>query len=239
MPAGKRGVSDPVPGLKTFAIPAKNQLLRSNIYLMIATLYSYLLQHKSLSIPGLGTIFIERVPAQSDFVNKQLLPPSYHYRFDKYFDAPDKDFFTYLALKKNLADYEAIRWYNEWAYELRNKIRTDNPVALDKIGTLRKDFSGDIVFEPERILPAYLAPVPAHRVIRTHATHTVLVGDREVLNSEASGYIEEETVVERESWWIYALVIVAISLIILFFHFYKNGMGTDAVGNQRLLGILY
>ena len=39
---------------------------------MVEALYSYLLQHKSLSIPGLGTIFIERVPAQSDFVNKQL-----------------------------------------------------------------------------------------------------------------------------------------------------------------------
>lgn len=206
---------------------------------MIGALYSYLLQHKSLSIPGMGTIFIERVPAQSDFVNKQLLPPSYHYRFDKYFDAPDKDFFTYLAHQKDMADYEAIRWYNEWAYELRNKIRTDNPVSLDKIGTLRKDLSGDIIFEPDRLSPTYLGTVPAHRVIRSHAKHTVLVGDREISNEEAAGYHSEDTIVEKESWWIYALVITAIALIILFFHFYKNGFGVNAVGNQQSIGMLY
>jgi len=204
---------------------------------MVAALYSYLLQHQSLSIPGMGTIFIERVPAQSDFVNKQLLPPSYHFRFDKYFDSPEKDFFTYLALQKNMADYEAIRWYNEWAYELRNKIRTDNPVALDKIGVLRKDLSGEILFEPERLLPAYHDAVAAQRVIRTHAKHTVLVGDREMSNEQAAEYLEEETQVEKESWWIYAAVLVAISLVVLFFHFYKNGFGANAVGNQQTIGV--
>ena len=204
---------------------------------MIEALYSYLLQHKSLSIPGLGTIFIERVPAQSDFVNKQLLPPSYHFRFDKYFDSPEKDFFTYLALQKNIADYEAIRWYNEWAYELRNRIRTDNPVSLNKVGLLRKDVSGSIFFEAERLNPSYLDTVPAQRVIHSQAVHTILVGDREMSNQQAKEYLVEETRVEKESWWIYAVVLVAISLIVLFFHFYKNGFGTNAVGNQQSIGV--
>lgn len=206
---------------------------------MIVALYNYLLQHRSLSIPGMGTIFIERVPAQSDFVNKQILPPSYHYRFDKYFDAPDKDFFTYLAQQQEMADYEAIRWYNEWAYELRNRIRTDNPVLLDKIGTLKKDLSGDIVFDPVRINPVFLEPVPAHRVIRSDARHTVLVGDRELSNDQAAGYKPEETVVEKESWWIYAVLMIAIALIILFFHFYKNGFNLNATGRQTQVGSLY
>ena len=165
---------------------------------MNEALYSYLLQHKSLSIPGMGTIFIERVPAQSDFVNKQLLPPSYHFRFDKYFDSPEKDFFTYLALQKNIADYEAIRWYNEWAFELRNSIRTDNPVSLDKIGILRKDVSGSILFDAERLNPSYFDSVSAQRVIHAQATHTVLVGDRELSNQQAAEYLVEETQVEKE-----------------------------------------
>ncbi len=60
---------------------------------MVKLISTYLIQNKSVSIPGLGTIYVERVPAQSDFVNRQLLPPAYHYRFDKYFDAPGKDFY--------------------------------------------------------------------------------------------------------------------------------------------------
>ena len=72
-------------------------------------LTSYLLQNKSISIPGLGSMYIERIPAQTDFVNKRILPPDYHFRFDKYFDAPDKDFFAYLAQQMNRGDYETIK----------------------------------------------------------------------------------------------------------------------------------
>ena len=204
---------------------------------MNGALYSYLLQHHSLGIPGLGTIFVERVPAQSDFVNRQLLPPSYHFRFNRYFDTPDKEFFAYLAIQENLADYEAIRRYNEWAYELRSMIRSDNPVTLDKIGVLRKDHSGEILFDAERPVSIYYEPVPAHRVIRHQAKHTVLVGDRELSNQQAAEYLQEETIVEKESWWIYAWILVAISLIILFFHFYKNGFNSNAMGNQQSIRV--
>ena len=189
---------------------------------MSEALYKYLLQNKSLSIPGLGTIFVERVPAQSDFVNRQLLPPSFHYRFDKYFDAPDKEFFGFLSRQKGIADYEAIRWYNEWAYDLRNQIKTDNPVTLEGVGVLSKDLAGDIQFEALMPVESYLNAVPAVRVIRSHAKHLLRVGDKEV-SSEL--YVDEEqgnSSVEKESWWIYALVLAAIALVILFFHFYKK-----------------
>ena len=136
-----------------------------------------------------------------------------------------------------MADYEAIRWYNEWAYELRNRIRTDNPVSLKRIGILRKDYSEEIFFEAERLYPRIPDTVPAQRVIHSHATHTVLVGDREMSNEQAKEYLVEETQVEKESWWIYAVVLVAISLVVLFFHFYKNGFGTNAMGNQQSIGV--
>ena len=54
---------------------------------MIDVLKSYLVQNKSINIPGLGTIHAEEIPAKNDIVNKQLLPPHYVFHFDKYFDA--------------------------------------------------------------------------------------------------------------------------------------------------------
>lgn len=201
-------------------------------------LYKYLLLHKSLSIPGLGTIFVERVPAQSDFVNKQLLPPSFHYRFDKYFDAPDKDFFGFLAQQRNIADYEAIRLYNEWAYELRNKIRTDNPVKVDRIGTLSRDLSGEIHFEAEAPVESYLNPVTATRVIRTHAKHALRVGDKEVYSELSGEDLNTHTAVEKSPWWIYALVIAAIALILLILHFFNNGSSGNISGNRQSLSCI-
>ncbi len=198
---------------------------------MDITLQLYLLQHKSLSIPGLGTIYVERVPAQSDFINRQILAPSYHYRFDKYFDSPDKDFFTYLAHHRSMVDYEAIRWYNEWAYDLRNQIRTDQPYIMKGIGTLKKDYAGEIVFEAEQALPSYLNNVPAKRIVKSKARHIIKVGDREVLQQ-----FSEEMVTEEEpasgNWWVWALVLAAAGMLILFFHFYKNGFSLQSAGSQ-------
>ena len=202
---------------------------------MVAALTSYLQQYKSLSIPGLGTIYIERTPAQTDFTNKQILPPGFHYRFDRYTDAPDKDFFSFLAIKKNIADYEAIQWYNDWASQLRNRIKTEESVTWEGIGVLKKDLSGDIIFEAASPINSFLDPVPAHRVIRTNSAHTMLVGDKETTNVAMSDYLHEADATHREkgSWWIYALIIAAMVLIIIFFHFYKNGFNSSATGNQQ------
>ena len=206
---------------------------------MTEELTSYLLQHKSLSIPGLGSMYIERIPAQTDFVNKRILPPSFHYRFDKYFDAPDKDFFTYLAQQKKMADYEAIKWYNEWAYELRNKLREGHEVEWKGIGTLKQDHSGDVVFQSAGAISTHLEPATAVRVLRGRVQQTMLVGDQEVtkeiVTEDGREYISDEAYVEKESWWIYALIIAAIALSVIFFHFYRNGFTPSSSGNQQTI----
>ena len=207
---------------------------------MIDILNSYLVQYNKLSIPGLGTIYLEKIPAQSDFINKQLLPPSFHYRFDKYFDSPDKDFFNFLAAEKEVPDYEAIHLYNEWAQQLRNNITTGQEVEWKHVGILSRDKNGDVVFESAGEVKSFFLPVPANRVIRTDAEHTMIVGDREVSNREMTELLGEEpepTYVEKESWWIYALIIAALACVVIFFHFYKNGMNPAAFGNQEKVDV--
>ena len=195
---------------------------------------TYLLQKSSVSIPGLGTIYVERSPARSDFINKQLLPPSYHFRFDKYFDAPGKDFFAFIAARKNVEDYEAIKLYNEWALSLRNNISAEHSSQLDGIGVLKRDQSGEVVFEPEAPADAFAIPVPAQRIVRTNTRHTMLVGDREVSNVEMTDYLHDEVHKEKTSWWVYALIIAAVALTAILFHFFRNS-NTAPFGNHQII----
>lgn len=198
---------------------------------MIEILNGYLIQHKSISIPGLGTIYLERLPAMNDFTNRQIHPPSYKFRFDKYFDAPDKDFFTFLANNKDIPEYEAIKQYNEFAYDLRNRIRHQEKFDWPSVGVLSQELSGEIHFESSDP-DAYLTPVTANRVIRQDAQHAILVGEKEMTSHDMTEMLSEGTFVERESWWIYALILFAIALVILFFHFIRSGQGLDAFGGQ-------
>src|ERR1700753_3491192 len=136
---------------------------------MFQVLNAYLFQHRSISIPGLGTIYLETFPANVDVAERTMLPPVYQFRFDKYFDAPDKEFFSYIASQQNMLDFEAIKWYNEFSFDLRNRIRTENQVDWEGIGILKKDGSGNILFESVLANPPFLAPTPAMRVNRQDA----------------------------------------------------------------------
>ena len=108
----------------------------------------------------------------------------------------------------------------------------------DGVGILKTDVTGEVVFEPHQSIVSYLQPVPAERVIRSNAEHTMLVGDRERTNTEMTDYLKEETVyVEKESWWIYALIIAAIALIVIFFHYYKTGVTSDSIFNQQKIDV--
>lgn len=205
---------------------------------MFDILNSYLFQHKSISIPGLGTIFMETLPASIDTGTKNILPPLYYFRFDKFSDAPDREFFSYLAIQKKVEDYEALRMYSEFAFELRNKISLEERVRWEGVGELKKDHEGNILFESSLGNPFFLQPVPARKVIHPDAKHLLLVGDTERTNVEMNEMLHHEE--ERKSkkwWWISAIIIGAIALLIILFHFSSHGWKVEAAGNQEKLDV--
>jgi len=218
-----------------FSFPLRDKLKMTS--LMYRDLNKYLFQHKSISIPGLGSLVAVTIPAISDFANKQLLPVQIKFRFDKYFDSPDREFFNYLANKKNIPDFEAIKWYNEFAAELRYKIRTEEEAVWEGVGVFKKDFGGEVVFEPHAAKYELFPVVKAERIIRADATHSILVGDKEKTNYEMTELLNDEVHVEKESWWIYALILAAIGLSILFFHLYRNNMRWGVTGNQQQIEV--
>jgi hypothetical protein len=161
-----------------------------------------------------------------------MLPPSYKYRFDKYFDAPDKEFFSFLASNQNMAEYEAIKMYNEFAYDLRDRIRKEERFEWPQVGMLMRDATGEIQFKSEMIQPGFVQPVAAIRVIRQDARHAILVGDQELTTDHMTELLSEEVHVEKESWWIYALIIFAVAVVIIFFYLYQHGWDVGAVGGN-------
>ena len=200
---------------------------------MVGHITNYLLQYRSISIPGLGTIYIERIPAQSDFVNHQLLPPTDHYRFDRYFDTPGRTFFSFLSEEMNTPEFQAIKQYNEWAQQLRNSLSTfEQPVVLEGIGSLHRDSSGDVVFEPLTKPFSYYPPVAAERIIRSNARHAMLVGDRETTTAEMSGFLSESSERRRSHWWVYALIAAALAIAAIAYYYYQHG-SSAGVGNRQ------
>ncbi|MEP7278983.1 MAG: hypothetical protein ABI813_10095 [Bacteroidota bacterium] len=205
---------------------------------MDQVLTKYLFQHKSISVPGLGSLVAESIPAMADFANRQLLPVQTRFRFDKYFDVPDKHFFLYLSREKNIPDFEAIRWYNEFAADLCNRIRQEEDAEWKGVGVFKKDFGGEVFFEPYAPPYEFFPAVKAERIIHADARHSILVGDKEKTNYEMTELLNDEVYIEKESWWIYALILAAIGLSLLFFHLYRNNMRWGVTGNQQRIELV-
>ena len=197
---------------------------------MFEVLNAYLFQHRSISIPGLGTIYLETLPAAVDVADRTMLPPVYHFRFDKYFDAPDKEFFAFIATQRNILDYEAIKWYSEFSFELRDRIKNEDAVSWDGVGILKRDSAGNVLFEPAESPLHYMQPTPAMRVNRQNSQHTLLVGDRERTSDEMNEWLHDDAQRRRRvAWWVIALIIAAAGLAFLGWYFYSHGLST---GNQ-------
>jgi hypothetical protein len=201
---------------------------------MFKVLNAYLFQRRNVSIPGVGTLYLETTPATANIADRTILPPAHRFRLDRYLDAPEKEFFSYLATQRNMLDFEAIKWYTEFSVQLRNRIRTEERVEWDGLGAFTKDESGNTIFEATADQGVYMAPVPALRVNRQHAPHVLLVGDQEKTNFEMNEWLHDEAAVRRNrrTWWIIALVLALAGMALLVWHISVNGW---SIGNQQKL----
>jgi hypothetical protein len=204
---------------------------------MYTILNRYLFLHKSIPIPGLGTICMESQAATIDASTRTIHPPVYRFRFDKFSDSPDKDLFAYLSVQQKISDYEALRQYNDFAYSLRDRLNYFREAPWEGLGILKKDDMGDIHFESSILNPSFLQPVPAEKVVRTNAKHMLLVGDRERSSREMSDWFAEEPIHGNKLWWLVALIGGIAAALIILIHFSSRGWNVESIGNQQTIQV--
>ena len=202
---------------------------------MYAILNKYLFLNKSIPVSGLGTICLENTPAWVDASTRTVQPPSFRFRFDKFYDSPDKNLFSFLSVQQNISDYEALRQYNDFAYALRDRLNYFREAEWEGLGTLKKDDTGDIQFESLVSKPFFLQPVPAEKVVRSNAKHMMLVGDRERSNREMSDWFAEEPIHGNRLWWKLALLAGIAAARLNMIHFSSHGWNVGSTGNQILV----
>lgn len=202
---------------------------------MIDILNKYLIQQKSINIPGLGTLYLERVPAHTAIESKQIFPPAYTLRFDKYFDAPDKAFFTYLASQKKIPDYEAIKLYNQFAQDLRSAIKFEEKAVWKDLGTFTKDDSGEVVFQPDSNLLQPFAPVTAEKIMHTEIPDHPAVPAQEETAAPLAVPAETPVTVtaKKDHWQKYALLLGVIALLVLLYQLARYGYNWEAIANRQ------
>jgi hypothetical protein len=198
---------------------------------MQQNLYEFLILHKQVSLPGIGTVHLQRQSSSLDFGNKQLTPPVYFFKLDYAADKPDKKLFEWLSHSMNISEWEAIKQVNDFAFKLKNEISKNGKALWDTVGIFLRDDQGNIQLDPVSVNLAGEKAVTAEKVIREKASHAVMVGETERTSAEMEEYFTE-TAITRDYTWIIALVLVVLSLMFTGWYFSENGMKVTATGNH-------
>jgi hypothetical protein len=138
-------------------------------------------------------------------------------------------------------EWEAIKRVNDFSYELKNKLKEGGEIVWDKVGVLRSNLSGSITLEARTITYDFMEPVPAKRIIRINANHTILRGDTEVSGSfnqhqvtnDDADSAAEMHIAQKKRWWIWACALGGAALLLLLLHFYRTGFTLSSLHNTQ------
>jgi hypothetical protein len=202
---------------------------------MYAELYSFLIQHKQLHVPGVGTFLLQRKSAQADFLNKCIHAPSYSFSFQTAEQVSSKKIFSWLADALNISDRDAVVRLNDFGFDLKKKLDEGNIVNWKGVGTLEKQ-NNLVRFLPEENISVE-TPVTAGKIIREHAKHTVLVGEQEMTSTEMEVFLNPVLKIKSSRWWILPLIIFVLAAGFIVWYFYENGLDVSNSGSRQKINI--
>jgi hypothetical protein len=196
---------------------------------MYEALYQYLIHHKNLPVPGIGTFLLERKPAVSDFPSRMIYPPGYSVALQAETPPPSKIFFSWLGAALQVSDRDAIRQFNDFIFGLKQQVSDGDAVHWKGVGVLSRGLAGDLRFLPDHI--TLESPVKAEKVIREKAEHMVRVGEDQKTSAEMETLLNLPG--EKRSYgWVYAAVLGVLAVLFIGWYFSENGVKPAASANS-------
>lgn len=199
---------------------------------MYKELYQYLVLHKQLNVPGIGTFMVERRPADIDIANRVVNPPAYTIALHHGQLSPSIRLYNWLAGVLNISEREAVIRFNDFAFDLKEKVLAGHAMQWTGLGTLTKGLAGEIRFDALKVDEAIGEPVPAVKVIRENAEHKIRVGEDERTSTQMLELLNPLKK-NRSYRWIIGFVLVVTSIIFVIWYFATHGLNASATGSQQ------
>lgn len=186
---------------------------------MVEKLLQYLLLHKRVALPGIGTLTIVNTPAIYSYTEKKLIAPKSEYILEPRITDQDKNAFIEFLAREDPENATSIR--AQWkqfvaAYQLAI---FSSILHWNGIGSFEQK-SGKVHFQSDYDSQFYFPDIAAEPVIRANSTMTIKVGEDERSKAEMEEILSGK--VSKWPWWAYALVIVglvAVGMAIYWFEY--------------------
>lgn len=193
---------------------------------MFQTLYKYFIINKKVSIPGIGSFRVRRLPAVYNYSTRSFVSPSASVEFMAADADTDKKFCSFLSKQQQIQELEALKQIADFSRSLKQILEATGKVHLPGFGLLAKTETGVLQFQSEKQLPAVFKSVAAERTIREVPEGLVTrneeaAADPSVHKKENVG--EGAANAENKYWWIAAAALAIVAITAVAYYYYQNG----------------
>jgi len=202
---------------------------------MFDSLYRYLINHKQVSLPGMGTLSVQVQPARSEFVNRSFFPARYSFVFEPGKEISSRELFSWLAHVLISTEREAVIRFNDFVFAIKKELEAGKKITWHGVGSFQKAATGEIGFDPAEKELVFQRPVVVEKVIREKAGHTMRVGEMEKTSIEMTEMLSGPAAVEVKPsyWWVWPLAIIIVTAMFLGWYFSEHGISTAATGSNK------
>lgn len=200
---------------------------------MHSLITSYLLQSRECILPGIGVFKMIGTRASTDTAGNRILPPFETIIFKNEDGSQSPGLVKYIAEQKHITENEANDLLNDFCNEWKDKIDEGERLNFETIGSIQKNAAGSIIFEKETAF-AFLQPIPVDSVYqRTNSSEDPVINETPAAPVIIDEKEPQEVIVERSYWGLWALILLAIGLVMLFYHYKGWNLTGSSVGNQH------
>ena len=201
---------------------------------MHSLITSYFLQSKHCVLPGIGVLKLIHRGASTDAANHILLPPNEEIIFTAEDHSTSPALVKYIADKKQIDKSEAENLLDNFCREWKEKIEAGEKLNFEVLGSIMENENGKIIFEREQTIN-FLQPISIDTAYKKAGEEEKSVVD-ETNSNEPADY-KEEVVMEKSYWGFWALILVAVAALIIFYHFKDQTISISGAGNQNHLSV--
>jgi hypothetical protein len=201
---------------------------------MYQELQQYLILYRQLPVPGVGTFVVDRKPADIDFANRVVNPPQFSINFEPREVSISRKLYAWLAASLGVSERDAVIRFNDFSFDLKARVQAGEDLNWAGVGRLSKGLAGEIKFETEVKDMPVGAPVPAVKVIREKAEHTVRVGEDQRSSFEMLERLVPATA-KRQPLWAVALIVALAAFVFIAVYFSVNGFSASSASNKAKL----
>jgi hypothetical protein len=187
----------------------------------------YLHQNGQLYIPYIGSFEVVEQSARLEFAERLLYPPAFEVRYSEEGHLHDTQV-DYLREEWETDSTTADMRLQQFGRQLKEQLGRGS-LTWPGLGILQYR-QNRIAFEATPLVT--LTPVEAHKVIREHAQHTVLIGEQEVQSGDVAGYIHDSAR-KRSVLVIIGWILLGLAILFLVYYFYKEGFNPESSGSRQ------